>query len=610
MNWLDIFDVGNKALASLRLHSEEGDMVEVYFPTTNSTSSLCFVMRRGRWRVIFGKKEFPRPRFTVYIKPLCHKKFSPYGSNGCLYSSEEVCIYTSDELLTTRAYVNKEEQLHALSRARKTGEKILRGDFKYQERDFVEGENTLFEVCVAFWKDGKVRGSMMEQGNSLNEAIDRATARALVVDDRWKPVSIEDFSSLQIEMTIFSPIKFQINPKRIRLIDYTKGYVAKGPSSFGLYVPEVFNARKFLSTYDFFSSLAIVKGEMKRGELQKVKYLAFDVCDFLESEDRKDSISLYGTMPYAKSPSAEVATSLMNETAKQANDWLFRMQEDDGNILPVVQIFEKKFKQFDLIRLSFAIYAMAEWQKYQPTEFGREQLNRAIEYTAKTLLSLGVSEYKLYGLVYLAHTYCSVGEFNKAGDTVRQMTPIIYDFKFSPILYLQLLTLLERLKESGMQDYEIDRERIAGQCRREFESQRNSPHTDAASWAEAVVAFSYSDQEFSHTVAKWLVSHKLQNGAFRQSIKNSYTYTRGTSKIFEALAIYPTEYREEIIKSFAWLVSMQYTDQNTFFVEKDFKKWVIGGFRHDYCNADLWSDAASHYILGASRYLRSGDHTR
>jgi len=212
--------------------------------------------------------------------------------------------------------------------------------------------------------------------------------------------------------------------------------------------------------------------------------------------------------------------------------------------------------------------------------------------------------------VYLAHTYCSVGEFNKAGDTVRQMTPIIYDFKFSPILYLQLLTLLERLKESGMQDYEIDRERIAGQCRREFESQRNSPHTDAASWAEAVVAFSYSDQEFSHTVAKWLVSHKLQNGAFRQSIKNSYTYTRGTSKIFEALAIYPTEYREEIIKSFAWLVSMQYTDQNTFFVEKDFKKWVIGGFRHDYCNADLWSDAASHYILGASRYLRSGDHTR
>lgn len=45
---------------------------------------------------------------------------------------------------------------------------------------------------------------------------------------------------------------------------------------------------------------------------------------------------------------------------------------------------------------------------------------------------------------------------------------------------------------------------------------------------------------------------------------------------------------------------------NTFFVADAIRPMIIGGFRHDYLNSELWIDSASHVILGGTRLIKNG----
>src|SRR5690606_17709518 len=94
-------------------------------------------------------------------------------------------------------------------------------------------------------------------------------------------------------------------------------------------------------------------------------------------------------------------------------------------------------------------------------------------------------------------------------------------------------------------------------------------------------------------------------GYFKQSMANDFGYTRGTSKIFEVLAVDTKKYASALRYAQSWLSSMQYNELNSFFIRPDFRKYVSGGFRHDYNNPDIWIDSSGHYILGASRILSS-----
>ncbi|MDP2837980.1 MAG: hypothetical protein Q8O53_01755, partial [Candidatus Moranbacteria bacterium] len=101
----------------------------------------------------------------------------------------------------------------------------------------------------------------------------------------------------------------------------------------------------------------------------------------------------------------------------------------------------------------------------------------------------------------------------------------------------------------------------------------------------------------------WYQSKQQKNGAFPYSPGSTFVYTRGTGKIFETLACFPEENKAMLEKVFAWLRTMQYTKENTFFMNQDEQTLLVGGFRHDAFNREAWIDASAHVILGATRLL-------
>ena len=143
-------------------------------------------------------------------------------------------------------------------------------------------------------------------------------------------------------------------------------------------------------------------------------------------------------------------------------------------------------------------------------------------------------------------------------------------------------------------------------------------------WAELVNVFLGVDEEFSDSVAVWLKKHQLPNGAFPESTHSAssgqaesdfvYTptpnlvwgYTRGTGKIFEVLALAPEKNKAAIANVLQWLFSMQYDGENTFFIADTIRPMIVGGFRHDYLNQELWIDSAAHVILGGTRLTKNG----
>jgi hypothetical protein len=95
---------------------------------------------------------------------------------------------------------------------------------------------------------------------------------------------------------------------------------------------------------------------------------------------------------------------------------------------------------------------------------------------------------------------------------------------------------------------------------------------------------------------EWYKKHQLEDGAFPDTTLSSYSYTRGTLKILEALssviALNKLDY-----SSLPWLARMQFTNESTFCVQPAWQEKIIGGLRHDAHNATCWIDAAGHLLL-------------
>ena len=180
---------------------------------------------------------------------------------------------------------------------------------------------------------------------------------------------------------------------------------------------------------------------------------------------------------------------------------------------------------------------------------------------------------------------------------------------FRPILFAQTVSFLNIVVDNKKYSYNIQKElhKITTNLKENFKKARKDKNTNLslAEWAEMTYSFMKSDPQFSETVAYWLARQQLQSGAFPSSTYSNFVYTRGTSKIFEVLALYPSLFQKELTKAFQWLFLMQYTKENTFFVAPEVRHKIIGGVRHDHFNQEAWIDSAGHLLLGGARLLEN-----
>ncbi len=145
----------------------------------------------------------------------------------------------------------------------------------------------------------------------------------------------------------------------------------------------------------------------------------------------------------------------------------------------------------------------------------------------------------------------------------------------------------------------------------DFDAKRSSAREtlDLASYADLpnLLSFASAMDGKSHLnnrggeILEWYLSTQNEDGSFPVRPNATYSYTRVTGKILEALCRRRlSDGDAEFIKALKWLHSMQYTKEGSYFVKWELQETVLGGFRHDYHNANIWVDSTAHYLSALS----------
>lgn len=474
-------------------------------------------------------------------------------------------------------------------------------------------------LSVAFWISGVLRGCRIVHQQPLREALRQAAFQA-IRDSRFKPVEKEELGEARIEITLLTPWK-TVPVHRLREqkeIDPEKAYRISYKDRQGWLLPEVFNCLRFRGMDDFLRTLITEKAGLRidRRCLAQAEIEMFAVDDFIESEGKKRVYSLSG--PLVMTDDHQYVSfdgrciEQLETMSHQAASQLLGIQEEDGNIPPVIDPLSGKMKQVDWVRLALAAVALESWGKATETEEYRIAARKAGEYVWKYGYDHPYLDTYTRTLcrVYYAEYLLVSGREEEAKSIAWDLSKQTHSFRFEPIFLLKAASLLLSFEEK---EFLGAAEKLFRSVWDDFSKKRDrGEDIELARFPELVVVAeklfmgTYENryrEEFAQAI-EWFVSQQHTQGSFPSVTESGFAYTRGTGKIFEVLAIHPYENRESLLRVFGWLRNMQYSRENTFFVKPEYREKILGGFRHDVFNQEVWTDASSHVLLGSSQILQ------
>ncbi len=550
------------------------------------------VPERNKWRLIFRSPEL---EICEHEKRLQKNQFRP-----------------------VRWGLNEEEKRIAFKIARKSLEIFLKDKKKphFEDLDIFLPKifNLRADLDVALWVNGALRGSAVVENTILSEGIIQAslyTSR----DSRFKPLEFDELKDTRIEITLFSDLKIPLSKNLLdkNEIFHDKGYLVRRGNKKGWFLPEVFNVLSFKTLKEFLSQLGSEKAFLREEEIfnKRTEFFIFEVEDFIESGDREEILNLDGPIALLKNQNTTIEKS-----ASSAADWLLKMQEPDGNFISIINPLTGKTSQLDWPRSIFTGWSLIEFGKAVGDSRYVEAGRKNFSYGKKYILDEQIiknSNSECLTLAYLGQEAMSLDYREDALRCGNRILEKENQLEFESILFSQIGSFLVELSK-------IDKNFMAPalgfgeKTRVAFDDDlRQRRFMQLAVWAELanlyLKLFEIQNNSFHlQTVRKvidWLLSYQLGNGSFRAAndSDSSFIYTRGTGKIFEVLAGSP-EFRDAAEKSLVWLLTTQYTEENTFFTPKDIRLKIVGALRHDYFNQEAWIDSAGHFLLGASRFLK------
>jgi len=520
--------------------------------------------------------------------------------------------------------INKAEKEMACHIARKALKCLLEKEEKLDPSVFDLPENLKleFSVAVVLWIDGYLRGSQIAQSGPLSKGIIEAVIAA-ARDSRFKPLEKEELENIRIEITIAGNDFILVDFKRIRDIDATRGYRLIYKNKIGWFLPEIFNIRKFDSGERFLKELAFEKARMTEEEYASSDFIveSFGVDGFIESSDYQKILCLNGpVINDEKLLKNGINGDLLMEKAFLAADWVLSAQNKDGDFTPIIGALGN-VPNADWPRSTLTGWALAELgnKTYRDKYVSASQKN--FEYTKRYFLDKKsiFFEHTPLVLAFLGQQALSLGHIDDAIQCAREISQI-KEIIFEPIVFQQISSFL--LKASYYEKNLFQTALSFGEkAKNDFEKNvKNSTSMSLAGEAELVWIYcelyriTKRDEflEFAKKVSGWLLQYQLKTGGFSNTNKSEFIYTRGTAKIIEVLVVLAREldnlhdkdaekYKNAIENAYRWILPMQYTSENCFFINNEMKKRIFGAFRHDYKNQDAWIDAAGHFILGVSR---------
>ncbi len=565
----------------------------------------------------------------------------PEKNEWCLiFQSPELEIYESKKRFEGKQFkplhwgLNDEEKKISLKIARKSLEIFLKDGKKphFEDLDIFLPKifNLRADLDVALWVNGALRGSFVGENKILSDGFIEAAIGASR-DSRFKPLDFEELAFTRIEITLFSDLRVPLSENLIKKneILYNKGYLLKKGEKRGWFLPEVFNVIKFKDLKEFLFRLASEKAALSPQVIfdKRTEIYIFEVEDFIEGIRQQEQVfDLSGPIIKQKE------NIKLEESAVLAADWLLNVQEADGNFIPIINPLTGKCSQIDWPRLAFVGWSLVEFGKTikrnDYLKAGEKSFNFLKQYLLKERTLLNDYSKTSLTLAYLGQLSLSLNYRTEAAQCGKEISQKVNQLIFEPILFQQLGSFFIELTTID-KDFWGAALRFAQISKEFFENNlKNKVNMDLASWAELanlylkIFRFSgdFSSWETAKKIIDWLLKYQLESGAFVSNPRSNFVYTRGSGKIAEVLAAFVSfgklkkvdtnfdlnYYEECLFKVFNWLKTTQYLEQSTYSVSSQIEKnKVIGGFRHDYFNPELWIDSAGHFILAASRFLNS-----
>ena len=475
-------------------------------------------------------------------------------------------------------------------------------------------------VDVALWINGNLRGSIIIENKPLYEGIKRASLGALR-DRRMKPVELHELAQALIEITILSDLKLPLRKEDLcdSNIDGRKGYYVARGEKHGWYLPAVFNCLKFRGMAHMRESLIQEKAKISRDVTEDVSLYAFMVEGFMEGGSDK-VLLLDGAVAFDETGTENFSPLFIEEVqarGDRAAEWLLSMQDEDGYIPLYANPLRSSFGRMDWARLACSVHALSCYGKVTGNEQFLKGARKTFSYLLRYLLEVPPVPVngRVAALVYLARAAMALKKDSTLRDIMSQVLSCWQNPSYQPILAANMATLFALQARDNwtlLQESTALAEQVFADFKTKLGAKR---HIQLAEYPELIHVLELLHQltgkdiytKKAKQVKEWFLVEQFGNGAFPSRVGSSFAYSRGTGKIFEALAGTPTGYEKALESSFHWLARMQYGKHNTYFVLPAFRDRIHGGLRHDHTNPEAWIDGAAHFLLGISR-LVSGMH--
>lgn len=616
----------------------------------NQNNVILLEEKRGRkayqfeFPLKFGNKpkrikNFRDEDVGFYIKFYPNASESDIEKNDwqLLFQSPELEIYEHKRRFQKNQFkplhrgLNEEEKKIALKIARGSLEIFLKEKRIPQIEDFNFSLPAIIslksDLDVALWTKGMQRGSWVVKNKILSESLIEASISACR-DARFKPLEADELPDTRIEITLISNLKIPLSENLLNKneIIHNKGYLIKRGDREGWFLPEVFNVSPFKTLKEFLFRLGTKKALLQPEEIfdKHTEFFIFEVEDFIEGKNQDRILDLDGPIVQFKKQAVDI-----KKIASLAADWLLKVQEPDGNFIPVINPLTGKNSQVDWPRSIFAGWSLVEFGKAvaNPKYIGAGRKN--FSYAKKYVLDetiVNAANFTALNLAYLGQEALALNHWQETLQCGEKILNIEYRLEFEPIAFSQIGNFFLELSKDN-QKFREPALRFATKAQDMFEHNLNHHRPiHFALWAELpnlhLKLFDISGENYYLKTARQAIdlflNQQLDSGAFRSASDSDFVYTRGTGKITEALAdifllknkqidaMFDLTYHKRCVeKSFRWLGSMQYSSENSYFIPLKNLVLVIGGFRNDYFNPELWIDAASHFLLAASRFLKA-----
>lgn len=468
-------------------------------------------------------------------------------------------------------------------------------------------ENHPVDIDICFWVSGELRASMIIPNQlPLSQAIPEAVRQSLS-DRRFAPLQKEELSELRLECVFLGgPWRRLTQTERQKNeIDPAAGFVAYlGSVWVAWYVPPVHNCLPFRNLDHMLHSLLQDKGKLSETLAQQAAVITYPTSGFVENSAHDGYFDLFGPLVIPNRPTSK---EVMLERAIQS----LLKQETQPGIFRVRQIPRiGAVKEIDWVRLGFTGYVLAEIGKL----LGRSELTKASARIEKVLQDefkadnlLQSNEHKVLTVIYTGLSACSREEMALGLEWLQRVSEHPQRANFSPVTLLHLGTL--QVLVGGKENLQQARVLFERELRKWYQVRDKA---DLSLYPQFIFLaeelYRATNEAHFHenaiSVSDWFVSMQQSDGSFPCYPGRTFSYTRGTGKIFESLATLSSEYVGTLEKAVKYLSRMQYTEENMFHIPIRQHQDFLGGFRHDAFDRSVWIDSAGHISLGLARWLK------